>query len=321
MESLWQDVRYGVRSLARSRGFTLVAVATLALGIGANTAMFSLVNGVLLRPLPYPHAERLVITPVSLPDFADLREASRSFDALAVWGTNRYTFASEGGAAEPVLGAVVSAGFFEMLGRPVLGRTPGERETGAVAVIGHTLWQRRLGGTPDVVGRTIRLMGEPHTVIGVMPPEFQFPSGQFEVWVPIEGALARTPTQAQDRSLRIFRALGRLAPGVSIEQARAEASTIAARLARAHPDTNERFQFELVGVYERLVGPARHALFVLLGVVSLVLLIACVNVANLLLVRGRAREREIAIRTALGAARARVVRQLLTASVLLAAAG
>jgi putative ABC transport system permease protein len=322
MDTLLQDVHYGARSLLRSRGFTSVAVLTLALGIGANTAIFSLVNGVLLRPLPYPHADRLVIAPVSLPDFDDLRAASRSFEDLAVWGSNRYSLGSEGAPSEPVLGAIVSARFFPLLGGPSLGRVPGpEDQRDKVAVIAHGLWQRRFGGDPAVIGRVIRLYGEPHTVIGVMPPEFQFPAAQFEVWVPFEAAMAAAPAQAANRSLRIFRALGRLKPGVSLAQAQLDADAIARRLESVHPDTNQGFRFALVGAQDRLVGPVRPALLALLGIVSLVLLIACANVANLLLVRARAREREIAIRTALGADRWRVVRQLLTESVILSGAG
>jgi putative ABC transport system permease protein len=322
MDTLWQDLRYGARSLLRSRGFTIVAVLTLALGIGANTAIFSLVNGILLRPLPYPHADRLVITPVSLPDFDDLRAASRSFDDLAVWGSNRYSLGSEGAPSEPVLGGIVSARFFPLLGGAALGRVPGpEDQRDKVAVLGHGLWQRRFGGDSAVVGRVIRLYGEPHTVIGVMPPEFQFPAAQFQIWVPLESAMAAAPAQARNRSLRIFRALGRLKPGLSMAEAQVETDAIARRLEAVHPDTNQGFRFALLGAQERLVGPVRPALLALLGMVSLVLLIACANVANLLLVRARAREREIAIRTALGADRWRVVRQLLTESLILAGTG
>jgi len=321
MDSLRQDLLYALRQLRRAPTFTAIAIVTLGLGIGANTAMFSLVRGVLLRPLPYPQAERLVTTNLSLPDFEDLRQAATVFDDMAAWASNLYVLGGESGG-EQVRGALVSSRFFPMLGAAARGRVLGPADTSErVVVLGHGLWTRRFGADPGVIGSTIRLSGESYTVIGVMGPEFQFPSGQFDLWVPLERAMALTPAQSQNRGLRIFRALARLAPGVTRAQAQGQASAIAARLAREHPDTNEGIDLTLTPIYDRLVGGVRTALLVLMGVVALVLLIASANVANLLLARARSREREIAIRTALGAGRGRLLRQLLTESVLLSAAG
>jgi putative ABC transport system permease protein len=321
MDTLLADLRYALRQLVKAPGFTAVAVATLALGIGANTAMFSLVRGVLLRPLPYPQAERLVTAGLSLPDFDDLRRAATVFDETAVWASNLYVLGGEG-AGEQVRGATVSDRFFPMLGTAAVGRALAPADArDKVVVLGHGLWTRRFGADRGVVGRAIRLSGDTYTVVGVMGPEFQFPSGQFELWVPIEAALASTPEQAQNRTLRIFRLLGRLAPGVNAAQAQGQVTEIAARLAKEHPATNEGVDVTLTSVYDRLVGGVRTPLLVLMGVVALVLLIASANVANLLLARARSREREIAIRTALGAGRGRLVRQLLTESVLLSSAG
>ena len=321
VDELRQDGLYALRSFRRNRGFTTVAVATLALGIGANTAMFSLVRGVLLRPLPYPHAERLVTANVSLPDFDDLRRANTVFEEMAVWASNLYLLGGEG-PAEQVRGAVVSDRFFALLGPAAIGRAIGPADArDKVVVLGHGLWTRRFGADPRVLGKSLRISGEPYLVIGVMAPEFQFPSSQFDLWVPMGQAMESAPGQAENRALRIFRALARVSPGVSVGQAQGAVDVIAARLEKEHKATNEGIRFLFAPIYERLVGGVRTALLVLMGVVALVLLIASVNVANLLLARAKTREREISIRIALGAGRGRLVRQLLTESVLLSAAG
>ncbi|MEK6299556.1 MAG: ABC transporter permease [Acidobacteriota bacterium] len=321
METIRQDLRFGVRMLLKNPGFTVVALLTLALGIGVNTAIFSVVYSVLLRPLPYPDAERLVVTGISVPDFRDLKEANQVFDETAIWASNMYTI-NDGGEPEQLRGAVVSPSFFKLLGQPAAGRTfQPEEDQEPLVVLSYDLWKQRFGGEAGAIGRTLNLGGRSHTIVGVMPPEFQFPDSQFKLWVTFGSALSQTPAQAENRQLRIFRCIARLAPGVSLQQAQTETASIFKRLEEQYPATNTGVTPTLTPLYDRIVGDVRPALMILLATAGFVLLIACANVANLMLARTTAREREIVIRVALGAGRWRVARQLLTESVLLAGFG
>lgn len=334
LEMLMQDLRYALRTLTRKPGFAFITVLTLALGIGANAAIFSAVRAVLLRPMPFPEPDQLVgvfstsvRTPdrangsVSPPDFADWRHDSRSFAELSAITANAFALTGHG-AAEQIPGAYVTGGFFNVLGVPALyGRTllPPDEAAGAgdVVVIGHGLWSRRFGADPGVVGRTITFDGVPYRVLGVMPRSFAYPL-QSEVWLPLRFTERDLATQ---RGAQYLDVIGRLRPEVPLEQAREEMRAIALRQAAAYPNNNRDKRIAVHGVRDAMVTNVRPALLLLLGAVGFVMLIVCVNVANLILTRALGRTREIAIRSALGAGRVRLVRAVLVESLVLALAG
>lgn len=332
MESLRSDVTYAIRNLWKRPGFTLIAVLTLALGIGANTAIFSAINALLLKPLPFPELDRVVAiwdklpsrgmdrNEVTVANYLDWQAQSQSYENLAL---NRWWSANLTGIDPPerVQGFLVTANFFDTLGmKPIMGRSfsPEENQPGkdAVAVITHSLWQRRFGGDPNIVNKTITINGVVRTVVGVMPERFNFPKGS-EVYAPF----SMTPEFMKSRGNHSYYVVGRLKPGVTIESSQAELDNITARLERQYPDTNKGWGATVFPIVADTVRMYDTALWVMMGAVGFVLLIACANVANLMLARASGRQKEIALRSALGASRWRIIRQLLTESVIVALLG
>src|SRR5882672_7719147 len=339
METLLQDIRFGVRMLLKNGSFTFVALLTLALGIGANTAIFSVVNAIVFRPLPYSAPQQLVGVwtkdlkrpgsqyPAAMPTFRDWQQQSHLFRGFAAYAFNRFHVSGNEGPDE-TRGVFATANFFEVMGvKPVLGRAlqpADERER--VVVIGDVLWHRRFNAERNILGKTINLNAEAFTIVGVMPPSFRFPTPDIELWSSLAPIYSVSSSSSvgdwiNSRSLRGYRVVGRLQEGVLQEQAQAEMNTIAERLAKDYPDSSAGTGVVLVPLRTQMVGDYQKPLVVLLVAVGFILLIACANVANLMMARTAARDREIAIRRAMGAGQMRLIRQMLTESILLSTSG
>ena len=333
IEDLWQDFRFGLRSLLKRPGFTAIALLALALGIGANTAIFSLVNAVILQPLPYRDPDRLISVygtrnrstqgSVGPTDFLDYRSQNKTFEQFAASGSMMLPMNLTGsGEPERLNASIITGNYFDTFGvRPALGRgfSLENEKTGQdhVTVLSHAFWQTRFGGDPNIVNKTINLDGKAYEVLGVMPAEVVLPQPA-QLWVPIN---FDADPEMKMRNARFLRGIGRLKEGVTLDQAQTDTDLIAAQLEQQYPDSNTGWSLRLIPLREILVGGSRTMLFILFGAVGFVLLIACANVANLLLVRAAARQKEIAMRTALGASRLRIIRQMITESLLLAIFG
>ena len=336
LQELRQDIVVGLRGLRRAPGFTLIALLTLAIGIGANTAIFSVLRSVLLRPLPYPHSEQLIQVwadhrqlgreaPewLSPPDFVDWRDRNRTFSGMAAF-QGWFPDLTGQGDPETLSGLLVSGNFFDVLGvRPQLGRlltmADDDASTGRVVVLTDGFWRRRFGADPAVIGKPIFLNGSDYVVVGVLPPGFRSPT--LTAAPEVIRATRRPPNGGCGRGCVVLRVIGRMKPGVTVGAAQADLARVAAQLAQEYPETNTKVGAWLVPLREQVIGRVRPALLALSGAVAFVLLIGCVNLANLLLVRGTGRQRELGVRAALGAGRGRIVRQLLTENALLALGG